>query len=310
MAALSAVAVLLGAAAAGAGEASDVGVGDAGSAAAASPPAGTQAFYILFADQVTSPDWPERICQNAGVGPQGAECVPASKYKNGVFIASPAGLTKELIAKVRADVPGSRVVAYWDFGDIPIVGRSEAECPFCHDGHIMGDRPGRNCSTTYHCRSSAFSDALQKAFPPQLAVHDITDGTPGVMVESYPGLPKYVWNNASAPLLAKFLSGWLKDHGFDGLYMGARAQPPFAVVRHHPLTRVRGVQTATSSRATSTLRSARPRRKGAPPSSSPGASTTATATAWRTAARTWRGCTSPGLRPSWRWCGRRSARTP
>ena len=27
------------------------------------------------------------------------------------------------------------------------------------------------------------SDALQKAFPPQLAVHDITDGTPGVMVE-------------------------------------------------------------------------------------------------------------------------------
>ena len=238
MAALSAVAVLLGAAAAGAGhdDASDARVGGPGVGAAprgdGAPPAGTQAFYILFADQVTSPDWPDRICQNAGVGPQGSECVPASKYRDGVFIASPAGLSKEMIAKVRADVPGSRVVAYWDFGDIPIVGRSQAECPFCHDGHIMGDRPGRNCSTTYHCRSSAFSDALQKAFPPQLAVHDITDGTPGVMVESYPGLPKYVWNNASAPLLATFLSGWLKDHGFDGLYMGAPASAWCDAITH------------------------------------------------------------------------------
>ena len=47
------------------------------------------------------------------------------RYKNGVFIASPQNITKELLAKVRTDVPGSRIVAYWDFGDIPIVGRSK-----------------------------------------------------------------------------------------------------------------------------------------------------------------------------------------
>jgi hypothetical protein len=29
-------------------------------------PAGVQAFYILFAEQVTSSAWPEQICQNAG----------------------------------------------------------------------------------------------------------------------------------------------------------------------------------------------------------------------------------------------------
>ena len=85
---------------------------------------------------------------------------------------------------------------------------------------------------TKNRQRSAFSDALQKAFPPQLAVHDITDGTPGVMVESYPGLPKYVWNNASAPLLATFLSGWLKDHGFDGLYMGAPASAWCDAITH------------------------------------------------------------------------------
>ena len=46
---------------------------------------------------------------NVFIGPQGSECVPASKYKDGVFIASPQNITKELIAKVKADVPGRSV---------------------------------------------------------------------------------------------------------------------------------------------------------------------------------------------------------
>ena len=85
----------------------------------------------------------------------------------------------------------------------------------------MGDRPGRNCSTTYSCGGvSPFIPALHP-LPNinQLAVHDITDPAQPVMVEGYPGLAKYVWNNRSAPLLAKFLSSWLKTHEFDGLYM-------------------------------------------------------------------------------------------
>ena len=140
--------------------------------------------------RVMSPDWPAKICQNAGRGPQGSECVPASKYENGVFIASPQNLTKELINKVKADVPGSKVVAYWDFNDAPLVGGTNLECPFCQ-GHIMGDRGGRNCTTTYACGPSPFLAALQAKFPAAQAVHDITDGTPGVMVQGYPGLVKY-----------------------------------------------------------------------------------------------------------------------
>jgi hypothetical protein len=216
-AAVAALLALLGGAVAAAAAATEV-------ATPPPPPPGVQAFYILFAAQVQSADWPAKICQNSGHGPQGSECVPASKYKDGVFIASPQNITKELVAKVKADVPGSKVVAYWDFNDMPLLGATAQECPFCR-GHIMGDRAGRNCSTTYACGPSPFLSALQRTFPAALAVHDVTNGAPGTMVEGYPGLAQYVWNNQSAPLLAKFLGGWIKDHGFDGLYMDGYLEP-------------------------------------------------------------------------------------
>ena len=89
----------------------------------------------------------------------------------------------------------------------------------------MGTRPGRNCSTTYTCGPSPFLSALQTTFPPSLAVHDITNGTPGTMVESYWGLAKYIWNNQSATLLAQFLGDWLSNNGFDGLYLDGYVEP-------------------------------------------------------------------------------------
>ena len=189
------------------------------------PSAGIQAFYILFSDQITREHWPQKLCQNAGKGPQGSECVDARLYKDGIFIASPQNMTSALIKKVKSDVPGSKVVAYWDFSGMALLPANESECPFCQ-GHIRGDRAGRNCSTTYHCGPSAFLSALQATFPKELATHDITDGLPGVMVSTYPGLAHYVWNNRSAPLLAKFLGKWLTDHGFDGLYVDGALPPP------------------------------------------------------------------------------------
>ena len=177
---------------------------------------------MLFAEQVDSPTWPRKLCQNNGVGPQGGECVDARKYTNGVFITSPQNMTTEKIDKVKRTVQGSSVLAYFDFNHIPLA--HSAECPFCH-GHIMGDRTGRNCSTTYHCGPSRFLSGLQEAFPNRLAVHDITDGLPGVMVESYPGLATYVWSNASAFALANFLGDWLLRDGYDGIYLDGYLEP-------------------------------------------------------------------------------------
>ena len=84
----------------------------------------------------------------------------------------------------------------------------------------MGDRPGRNCSTTYSCDGVSPFVAALHALPEinQMAVHDITSPEQPVMIEGYPGLAKYVWSNRSAPLLASFLSTWVKTNGFDGMY--------------------------------------------------------------------------------------------
>ena len=104
---------------------------------------GNKSFYILFANQIESPQWPT-ICQNAGIGPQGHECVSATLYKDGAFIISPQNITKDHIAKIKQAGPGSKAIAYFDFHNLPLLPSNKAECPFCQ-GHIMGDRPGRNC---------------------------------------------------------------------------------------------------------------------------------------------------------------------
>jgi hypothetical protein len=189
-----------------------------------SDPAGS-AFYILFATQIDSTKWP-RVCQNDGIGPQGAHCVNATHYENGAFVLSPQNVTREHIAKIKGTAKNAKVLAYWDFHNIALLPSNKSECPFC-TGHVMGDRLGRNCSTTYSCgeNSSSFSTKLRAAFPTKLAVHDITNGTPGIMVESYPGLATYVWSKDSATMLSAFLAETVKNAGFDGIYFDGYVQP-------------------------------------------------------------------------------------
>ena len=50
-------------------------------------------------------------------------------------------------------------------------------------------------------------------------------GLPGTMVESYPGLAKYVWSSRLASLLAAFLADWLLSQHFDGLYLDGYVEP-------------------------------------------------------------------------------------
>ncbi len=55
--------------------------------------------------------------------------------KGGVFITSPENITTTHVAKVKAAAPGSRLVLYWDFGEMPVTASPEV-CPFC-TGHVM-----------------------------------------------------------------------------------------------------------------------------------------------------------------------------
>jgi hypothetical protein len=187
-----------------------------------------KAFYILFADQIDAPSFPSRICQNGGAGPQGHECVDGSEYD--VFITSPQNITRAHLAKVRASVPQSRVVAYWDFGHMPLKPADPRTCPFCQ-GHTMGDRPGRNCTTTYHCSDPAhnpFVKALNDVFPAELAIRQLYAANGSYsLVQGYPGLAAYMWTAKSTSILHAFLTNWIKDKGFDGIYLDGYGRQTF-----------------------------------------------------------------------------------
>ena len=192
----------------------------------------TQAFYILFANQIDNPMWPDKICQNGGVGPQGGECVSPKTYAGGIVIASPMNITSGHIAKVKSAIPGAAVLAYFDFGETPIKPEaSDAGVCACCTGHVMGDREGRNCSTTYPCsdgHSPAYLQSLNAHFPPSYAARKPSaDGGPPALRCSYPGLAQYVWSNRSAPAIGAWLGGWATQHGFDGVYLdGYLARAP------------------------------------------------------------------------------------
>lgn len=98
-------------------------------------------------------------------------------------------------------------------------------CPNC-TGHIMGDRPGRNCSTTYACSdgvSPPFNAALNAAFPGAWAARAgktvLAGGTDAMHAGFYPGQANYIPFNASAYALSALLGSWLPPRGFDGIYL-------------------------------------------------------------------------------------------
>ena len=94
----------------------------------------------------------------------------------------------------------------------------------------MGDRPGRNCTTTYRCyddlADNPFVAALNAVFPPELAVRRLTPANKSYeLVEAYPGLAAYLWTERSTEVLHRFLSAWLQRVGFDGIYLDGYVQP-------------------------------------------------------------------------------------
>ena len=167
---------------------------------------GARAFYVLFANQVTdNPRWP-LVCQNNGVGPQGGECANITDYAGGVVILSPQNATPAVVSAIRSAAPGARVAGYWDFSEVPYLNasalaRANATCPCC-TGHVMGDLPGRNCTTTYACGAGSFTDALAAALPPQAFVARLDDPqAPGMRVLQCP-YPGHRFGHLNHPCLA------------------------------------------------------------------------------------------------------------
>jgi len=183
-----------------------------------------QAFYVIFDYQVNNASFPNLVCQNDGEGEQGHLCVGPMQtvYKDGIIIAQPMNFTTELNNKIRTEVPGSKVFAYWCVEFIPIFTNE------CSTGHIMGDRDGRNCSTTYKCtdgQTPEFNRQVNDAFPKEWAKRQLGPGSDPVLQCGYKGQATYVMFNESAYSLAKMLSSVVLEQGFDGIYLDGYIDP-------------------------------------------------------------------------------------
>jgi hypothetical protein len=157
--------------------------------------AGGKAYYILFADDILNTSFPEGF----------------TEYE--LFVVQPQNVTPALIEKVHTAIPGSKLLAYWDFMDIPIASG-------CSTGHVMGDRPGRNCSTypQYQCGPGTWSNAIAKSsFHPSYAVNQLLPNSTETVVCLYPGLAFYVPFPESIKAMVQLMVSQLSS--FDGIYL-------------------------------------------------------------------------------------------
>jgi hypothetical protein len=156
---------------------------------------GRDAYYILFDYDVEAPSWPKGFEQYS------------------LFVASPQNMTSTLVDKVRRTIPGSKVVLYWDSQDVPIRHG-------CSSGHVMGDKPGRNCSTSYRCGKGKWTDEINKVFESRLALRQLhDDGRDPTVICTYPGLARYVPCRESVEIVTKLITRWVTETAFDGVYL-------------------------------------------------------------------------------------------
>ena len=160
------------------------------SAAPPPPPPPPQAFFLLSYDMLSRPTWP-------------------SSYRNySLFIASPTHFSAELVQKVHADIPGSRVLAYFDSVSIPLkVG--------CSTGSPMGNNPVQRPLPD---DPEGYFKELRATFNATWLIRDLGRGMEPICL--YPGLAGYVLQQESADSIARFHAAVTKaEYGFDGLYV-------------------------------------------------------------------------------------------
>ena len=149
------------------------------------PPA---AYFLLTFDMLAQSNW------------------PADYRKYSLFIASPTFLSAELIAKVHRDVPGSKVLAYFDSVSMPLkLG--------CSTGSPMG-----NLAVQRRLPDDAdgYYKQLRTGFNESWLLRNVSNGEP---LCPFPGLAGYVLQKASADFITKFHHDVTMVRGFDGVYL-------------------------------------------------------------------------------------------
>jgi hypothetical protein len=156
---------------------------------------GTQipsAYFLLDFSMLSSPSWPTAF-QNYTL-----------------FIASPTHMTRELVDKVHNDIPGSRILAYTDSNDQPLVWG-------CSTGSPMGNLA---IQKRLPDDPEGYYKPLRAGWKREWSMRDITDPHSPKPVCFFPGLAAFVPSKPSIDFLVGFHRNvTIAERGFDGIYM-------------------------------------------------------------------------------------------
>ena len=166
-----------------------------------------------------SPDWPSAYEQ----------------YRGGLIVMRPFNATKATVQQVKRDLDAT-VLMYWDSTDMQVTTPGECaphapkrDCDpsgpqqwtHCASGAVACCQ-SYNCSafTAPTCPPDAFSRAAERVASPAWAIRRLpADGGAPIPVCWYGFGPMHVHTAASNAALVPFLAGWVRDHGFDGIYL-------------------------------------------------------------------------------------------
>ena len=162
-----------------------------GFAAAAAPSATPMAYFLLDYSTLNSSSWPSNF----------------TSYS--IFIASPTHFTRELVDKVHRDIPGSRILAYTDSADQPLVDG-------CSTGSPMGNLA---IQKRLPDDPEGYYKQLRAGFKPEWLVRNLSSSPPSPVC-FFPGLASFVMNKDSIDFLVGFHQNvTIGERGFDGIYM-------------------------------------------------------------------------------------------
>jgi len=150
---------------------------------------GGRAYFLLTFDMLSEPGWPAKFAHY------------------GLFITQPTHFTAELVRKVKRDVPGAKVLAYFDAVNIPIIAG-------CSTGSPMGNNPVQRSLPD---DPAGYYKQLRSTFQESWVIRDLGNKSTPICV--YPGLAGYVLMQESADAIVAFHKAVTLARGYDGLYV-------------------------------------------------------------------------------------------
>ena len=176
-------------------------------------------FFTLFAPMLRSPGWPGAYEQ----------------YRDGIVVMNPYNASAADVREVKRAL-NATVIMYFDSGDIQIK-VDNGLCPFGCFPHANCSTAAMPCCTDIDCNAALpttplcsaadpFTVGLGRAFKPQWSLRTLgVKGQPSQPVCTYSKGPLYIPFAEELDALVPFLSAWIQERDFDGIYLDEASVP-------------------------------------------------------------------------------------